>query len=225
MGILFITGIDTGIGKTYATGLLARFLLQQGKSVITQKIIQTGCEHTSEDIILHRKIMGINFTEEDKKNLTNPYIFTFPSSPHLAARRENVTIDTNTITTATEILAKKYDHVLIEGVGGIMVPLTDEITLLDYISERLYPILIISSSRLGSINHTLMTIEILKNRNLEVRGIIYNQFPKEKREIIEDSKSVFKKFLYKYDYPAVVIDMPLFDFNNIPEIDFSYLLI
>lgn len=86
--VLFITGIDTNIGKTFATGMIACALAGKGKKVITQKMIQTGCAEVSEDIEMHRKIQGIPFTEEDKTGLTCPYIFTYPCSPHMAAEKD-----------------------------------------------------------------------------------------------------------------------------------------
>lgn len=85
-GVYFVSGIDTDIGKTVATGVLAKQLLQQGKSVITQKPVQTGCKNIAEDIAVHRKIMGIPMQEADKQGLTMPEIFSYPASPHLAAR-------------------------------------------------------------------------------------------------------------------------------------------
>jgi len=91
--VLFISGIDTNIGKTYATGILARALAEKGKTVITQKMIQTGCTEVSEDIEMHRQLQDIPFTEEDKAGLTCPYIFTYPCSPHMAAERDGRTID------------------------------------------------------------------------------------------------------------------------------------
>lgn len=85
-GVYFVSGIDTDIGKTVATGMLAKQLLQQGKSVITQKPVQTGCQDIAEDIAVHRKIMGIPMQEADEQRLTMPEIFSHPASPHLAAR-------------------------------------------------------------------------------------------------------------------------------------------
>ena len=83
--VLFISGIDTNVGKTVATGMIAKALAKAGKKVITQKMIQTGCEHVSEDIEAHRQIQGLPFTDEDTQGLTCPYIFTYPCSPHMAA--------------------------------------------------------------------------------------------------------------------------------------------
>jgi dethiobiotin synthetase len=221
MGVMFITGIDTDIGKTYATGLAARFLRKQGQSVITQKIIQTGCKEISEDISLHRSIMEMEFTDDDRRRLTCPYLFEFPASPHLAAKLGQTSIDLDYITRATEELSRKYNNVLVEGAGGIYVPLNEDATLLDYLSARRCPIIIVSSSRLGSINHTLMTLDILKCRDLDVRGIIYNRYNDINSEIAEDSKNIFLKYLMKFGYPAVVVDMPRINLKDIPFIDFS----
>ena len=115
MAVIFITGIDTGIGKTYATGLLARYVHSLGKSVITQKIIQTGCSGSSDDIAAHRIIMGITPVADDEAGTTCPYLFTLPASPHLAAKLQDTLIDPDVISRATDDLAKKYDYVLVEG--------------------------------------------------------------------------------------------------------------
>ena len=95
--VLFVSGIDTSVGKTVATGLLAKALMVAGKRVITQKMIQTGCVEVSEDIEAHRQIQGIDFTEEDKAGLTCPYIFTYPCSPHMAAAKDGREIDLSVI--------------------------------------------------------------------------------------------------------------------------------
>ena len=87
--IYFISGIDTDAGKSYCTAYLARQLADNGKRVITQKFIQTGNTGHSEDIDLHRKIMGTGMTEEDREGLTMPEIFSYPCSPHLASRIDN----------------------------------------------------------------------------------------------------------------------------------------
>ena len=185
---LFITGIDTDIGKTIVTGLLAKYLLQKGKSVITQKLAQTGCVSFSEDIDVHRKIMEIPRTTFDNDGITCTYIFKFPASPHLSANMECKTIDVSKINNATKILSENFEYLLIEGVGGIHVPLNNNITTLDYLEQNKLPIVIVSSGKLGSINHTLMTLELAKNRNIEVLGIIYNSFQGENEIIKEDSK-------------------------------------
>lgn len=228
MNIIFITGTDTDIGKTLATGLMGRYLRQSSKTVITQKIIQTGCASSpvrhSQDVMCHRKLMGIEWGKLDASNVTCPYHFAFPGSPHLAAQMEDRTIDPRKITEATETLAEAYDIVLVEGVGGIYVPLTNSLALIDYLAERNYPLVVVTSSRLGSINHTLMTLDIAWQRGLEVLGVIYNRHPPEKPEIANDSKLVFKGFLKKFGYPDTVVDLPEIDVEKPPNIDFLPIL-
>ena len=117
--VYFVSGIDTDAGKSYATGFLAREWNKNGQRTITQKFIQTGNIGHSEDIDLHRRIMGISFTEEDKKGLTMPEIFSYPASPHLASQLDNRPIDFGKIKRATEELSERYDFVLLEGAGGL----------------------------------------------------------------------------------------------------------
>lgn len=222
--IRFITGIDTNIGKTYITGLIAKFLKNKGNEVITQKLAQTGCVEVSEDIELHRKIMGIALTSYDKDYTTCPYIFKFPASPHLSANLENVEINPEKISNATQKLVDNFEHVLVEGVGGIHVPLNNEISLLDYLEEKKYPLILVSSPKLGSINHTLLTLEVAKNRGLDIRGIVYNNCIEEEELIAKDSINVFKKYLVKYGFNPIVIEVPKIEDENYPEIDFSDLL-
>ena len=91
--IYFVSGIDTDAGKSVVTGLIARSLLHQGVNVITQKFIQTGCRGISEDILTHRRIMGIPVQDVDRDGTTCPYVMTYPASPHLAAEIDHLAID------------------------------------------------------------------------------------------------------------------------------------
>jgi dethiobiotin synthetase len=206
-GIYCITGIDTDIGKTVVTGLLGRYLRQQGQTVITQKIVQTGCSGISDDILRHRQLMGMELQDVDRDGLTCPFIFIKPCSPHLAALLEDKEIDCSVITTATTILRKEFDIVLLEGVGGLSVPLNSELTLLDYLEEVCYPLVLVSSPRLGSINHTLAALELAKGRGLQVVGIIYNRYFENDPRIAEDSAKVFSKYLRRYGFHDCVIDL------------------
>ena len=115
--VYFVSGIDTDAGKSYATGFLAREWNKNGHRTITQKFIQTGNVGHSEDIDLHRQIMGIPFTKEDQEGLTMPEIFSYPASPHLASQLDNRPIDFDKIKRATEELSERYDSVLLEGAG------------------------------------------------------------------------------------------------------------
>lgn len=175
--VFFISGIDTNVGKTIATGAIAKALAQAGRTVITQKMVQTGCERVSEDIEEHRRIQGIPFTEEDKAGLTCPYIFSYPCSPHMAAERDGKQINLERITQATRQLMARYEYVLVEGAGGLMVPNDMRSLAIDYVKEQGYPLLLVTSGKLGSINHTLLSLFVCERYGIEVKAIVYNQYP------------------------------------------------
>lgn len=205
--VVAISGIDTGIGKTYATGLLARTLLQRGKNIITQKIVQTGCIGIAEDILEHRRLMGIGLQKVDIEGLTCPYVFSYPASPHLAASRERVEIDILNIRRATFTLQKCYDLVLLEGVGGLLVPLTHDLLFADYIRDAGYDLILVTGTQLGSINHTLLSIEACVNRGIVLRGVIYNCFQCSEKMIADDTREVIHHYLKKKGLSAPVIDL------------------
>ncbi|MGL4293875.1 MAG: dethiobiotin synthase [Bacteroidales bacterium] len=199
-GVYFVTGIDTNVGKTAATGIIARELLAKGVNVITQKMIQTGCVNESEDIVEHRRIMNIPMQEADLNFDTCPYIFTYPCSPHLAARIDKKTIDRNKIKEATDRLAEQYEVVLLEGAGGVMVPVTDDYLTLDYMTDMHYPVILVTSGKLGSINHTLLSLEAIRQRGLDLAMLVYNLYPKADETIEQDTLKYLQKYLHNY-YP------------------------
>jgi len=222
MSILFVTGIDTGVGKTYAVGLIARSLMRGGKSTITLKVVQTGCSGFPEDIDTHRKIMGIGRTQDDMSGLTCPYLFKLPASPHLAARAEGAAVDPERIADAIGLLTARYDHLVVEGAGGLCVPLNDKTTILEFVADRDYPVALVSSPRLGSINHTLMSIELMRKHSIDLKGIVYNLSEKALPAIEADSRALFKKELVRHGYSPTIIDIPEVRIENWPEIDFGF---
>ena len=192
--VYFISGIDTGIGKTYTTGYLAKLWNEQGQKTITQKLVQTGNVDVSEDIEQHRKIMGMGWFPEDDSKLTMPEIFSYPASPHLA----------------TQQLAEKYEVVLLEGAGGLMVPLTTDLLSIDYIATKQLPVILVSSGRLGSINHTILSLEALKSRGLELYALAYNLNDESQDELIsKDTATYLKAYLATHFPQALWIDIPV----------------
>lgn len=207
--VYFISGIDTNIGKTYGTAFLAKYLMKEGQKVITQKMVQTGCVDKSEDIEMHRKLLGQPELPEDREGLTCPYIFTFPCSPHLAAEIDNRFIDCRFIDQCTErLLEKGYDTVLMEGAGGLMVPIHRDYLAIDFISDRKYPLVLVTGGRLGSINHTLMSLELCRLRGIEVAFVIYNDFLEEDHKISQDTLKYTDSYLKKYFPKAELLIMP-----------------
>lgn len=209
--IYFVTGIDTDAGKSIATGYLARQLMQSGKRVITQKLIQTGNTSMSEDIEVHRKMMGAGLLPEDVEHITCPFIFTHPCSPHLAAQIDQREININRINECTRILSDKYDVVLIEGAGGVMVPIKEDYLTIDFMEQQNYPVILVTSSKLGSLNHTLLTLEACKNRGLQIKSIIYNEFPIADPIIAADSYQYLERYIKENKMDTTLQRMPILD--------------
>lgn len=206
--IYFVSGIDTEIGKTYATGFLAKLWTEQGKKVITQKLIQTGNADISEDIQKHREIMGQGWFQEDHDKLTMPEIFSYPASPHLATRLDNREIDFQKIENATQTLAERFEIVLLEGAGGLMVPLTTSLLTIDYVAQHQFPVILVTSGRLGSINHTLLSLEALKSRGLKLHALVYNLKDESKDPLIsQDTSNYLKDYLAIYFPEAEWIEL------------------
>ena len=156
---LFITGIGTDVGKTIAAAIVTQAL-----EADYWKPIQAGDLDNSDTHKVQRYL-------SNTKTVLHPnsYALNTPASPHLAAALDNVTIDPATITEPQT----NNEHLVIEGAGGIYVPLNDTQTIADLIRND-YHVIIVSRDYLGSINHTLLTAEALQNRNLNIAGIIFN---------------------------------------------------
>lgn len=204
---LFITGTDTDAGKSYATGWLARYMMEQGLSVITQKFVQTGNRDYSEDIEVHRRIMGIEPQNVDILHVTAPVIFTYPASPDLAAKIDNTVLDTNIISEATNALLDQYNHVLIEGAGGIMVPLKDEYLTIDYIHDHKIPVVLVTNSKLGSINHTLLTLDAIRHKHLNLFAVIFNHYFDKDQLIAPDTRNYIKSWLDRHFPDTIFLEM------------------
>ena len=156
--------------------------------------------------------MGTGYLPEDKEGLTMPEIFSYPCSPHLAAHIDNRPIDFGKIERATRELARRYDIVLVEGAGGLMVPLTEEYLTIDYIAEKNYPLIFVTSGKLGSINHTLLSLEAVKHRGITLDTVLYNLYP-----TVEDTTIQNDTMQYIRDYLAR--HFPETKFEVVPEIN------
>lgn len=153
--------------------------------------------------------MGIGIQLEDKERRTCSYLFRKPASPHLAARLEGVTIDTNKIADDTKYLLQRYDVVLVEGAGGLMVPLNDECLNIEYVMNQKLPLILVTSSKLGGINHALLSIEACKNRNIDLQVLVYNRMPKDDPILADDALQVIRKYAL-----AAYPNMKIVDFRS-----------
>lgn len=207
----FITGIDTDAGKSVVTGVMARWLRSKGVRVITQKMAQTGNTESSEDIAAHRRIMGVAAFPEDAEGATCPYIFPFPAAPDLSARLAGKRIEFGVIRKATEQLKERYECVLTEGVGGLMVPLCGCRTVADYLTEYPCPVVLVCHGRLGSVNHALLSLEVCRNRGIRVAALVYNTGLAADPVIAEDTRRTLREAGERY-FPGIpLIDFPFWE--------------
>ncbi|WP_300503523.1 dethiobiotin synthase [uncultured Duncaniella sp.] len=196
--VYFVSGIDTDAGKSYVTGYLAAKLMKEGKSVVTQKFIQTGNVGFSEDIDLHRRLMGIPPLPEDIDHTTAPVIFSYPASAQLAARMDGREIDLSVIDNATAKLSERYDIVLVEGAGGLMVPITDDFFTIDYVTTRQLPLILVTNGVLGSINHAVLSLEAIKARGITLAAVIYNEHFDTDRIIGADTQAFLRRYVSRH---------------------------
>jgi dethiobiotin synthetase len=172
---IFITGTDTGVGKTYVAAGLATALRLQGVNVGVMKPAETGCAVRKGRLIPSDALKLMRAAEvSDPLSLVNPCRFRKPLAPSVAAEMERKKIDPERILIAYRELSQRHEFMIVEGAGGIMVPLSGAYLYLDLAAEMKSPVVIVARPSLGTINHTLLTISALKERGLAIAGIVIN---------------------------------------------------
>lgn len=189
MKSVFIGGTDTGVGKTLVCAYLADYFKSKGYNAIIQKWVQTGAGDLRPDIELATQLLNI---PKEKLNkflpFIMPYSFSYPASPHLAAMLENQKVDHERIISALYNLEEHYDSVTIEGSGGLMVPLNLDYLYIDIIEKLKLPVILVIGNKLGAINHSLLSIDALKRRKIQIVGLIFNNLIKDQeKRILEDN--------------------------------------
>ncbi|TBR25948.1 MAG: dethiobiotin synthase [Candidatus Nitrosotenuis sp.] len=170
----FITGTDTGVGKTCFTAGLALAMNASGINVGVMKPFATGIPqktgYQSEDV----KILADASGTKDAERLINPYFFPIPASPYMAANKLNAVIDIRIVLDAFEKLQSLHDVVLVEGIGGIMTPILKDYHVADLIKDMNLEALVVTGSQIGTINHTLLTCDACRRYGIKAKGIIIN---------------------------------------------------
>jgi dethiobiotin synthetase len=172
---IFVTGTDTGVGKTIVAASIARYLRDQGVSVgvlkpVTSGALESGEKLVSEDAELLRWAAKCTSSDDD----VSPYLLREPLAPSEAALRDGVTIRFERIRESFERLAAHHDFLVVEGAGGLLVPLADDLLVADLAKLLDLPLLIVARPDLGTVNHTLMTCECARSRGIEVLGVVIN---------------------------------------------------
>ncbi len=197
---VFITGTDTDVGKTIVTAGLLRQLRSAGVNAASMKPVQTGAEVSSDgkltapDLVVHHRAAGLS-PPSDEADLMAPYLYEPACSPHLAGRMADRYPDIGHIVDCARQLEARYEVLLVEGAGGVYAPLTESETMLDLMKALGYPVLLVSHRGLGTINHTLLSIEALRSRGLETMGVVFNEIEDVQPDFIkEDNPSAIESF-------------------------------
>lgn len=200
----WVVGTDTDVGKTFVTTLFMRQLQIQGYKVLPYKPVQTG-EVVEDDFKYYADTLSytqFSLQPLDSQAL-NTYSFLLAASPHYAAELEKETIDEHKILKVIETLQQQNATIICEGAGGLFVPLQSHttLTLLDVIKLSKLPVLLVAHTKLGTINHTLLSVNAIKAQNIELLGIVFNQFQQSALE--QNNIDTIRRFV---PVPTIVID-------------------
>jgi dethiobiotin synthetase len=184
VGALFVTGTDTGVGKTFVACAVAHALRSAGRRVGVLKPVETGVEADPEDA---RRLAT---AADDRAPLDElcPYRLRAPLAPSVAAARAGVTIDVERIVALIERRARMVDVLIVEGAGGLLVPVTATVTFLDLAARLHMPTLIVAANRLGTVNHCALTSRVARSAGLEVVGFVLSQ-PSPERDLSAESNA------------------------------------
>jgi len=187
----FIAGTDTGIGKTHAACALLHAFRQNGRSAVGMKPVAAGVEENgeNEDVTLLRNASSLTLDAA----LINPYCFREPIAPHIAAADEGVSVGLPRIREALAALQEQTDVVLVEGVGGLLVPLAEDFDAADLAVALALPVILVVGMRLGCLNHALLTMEAMQSRGLKMAGWIANRVDPQMRRFAENLATLERK--------------------------------
>ncbi len=175
---IFITGTDTGVGKTIVAAGLALALKHRGMKVGVMKPVATGCLGENDHRLVSVDAAYLfEAAENEYAPLTSPVRFRNPVAPSVASVYETREVDVGAIRSAYQQLQQHYDYILVEGIGGLLVPLKKNYLVANLIRDLDLPILIVSRPTLGTINHTLLTVDSALIRGFFIKGIIFNRSP------------------------------------------------
>lgn len=173
---LFVTATDTDVGKTYVCAGLAYALKKLGIDVGIMKPFACGVKQkigfSSNDLTILTNAAMV----DDAEDIINPFFFPIPASPYTAAKNLGVKIDIEHVMECFRKLDEIHDIVLVEGIGGIMTPILKDYAIIDLIKDLMANTIIVTSSKIGTVNHTVLTCNMCKNINIPIKGLIINNF-------------------------------------------------
>lgn len=168
----FITGTDTGVGKTLVSCALLHAFVAGGKRVVGFKPVASGCDNDYHNDDAKRLLLASNVLASYGQ--VNPYCFVHPVAPHISARDSGVRIEMARILTSFHELSAQSDEVIVEGAGGFLVPLNEKFDSADLARELGVPVILVVGMRLGCLNHALLTVRVIADYGLECAGWVAN---------------------------------------------------
>jgi dethiobiotin synthetase len=185
---LFVTGTDTGVGKTLIAGAIARILTDKGRNVGVFKPIAAGCKHTWDGLISNdTEFLAYCANSNLSLSTITPIGCRTSAAPIVSAAHDGTAIDFDRIAAAYNDVCQNSDIVIVEGIGGVRVPLTEQFDLLDLAVEFALPVVIVARPNLGTINHTLMTIDCIRAAELKIAGVVINGYNATESTVAEDT--------------------------------------
>lgn len=184
----FVTGTDTGVGKTVIAGAMARLAVELGARVGVMKPVATGCRHDPRLGLISADAEFLAHCADARENLetVNPVRYAGELAPMVAAEREHRPIDWKAIRTNWARL-RESDRVVVEGIGGLLVPIDGEHSVADLAAEMELPLVIVARPGLGTINHTLLTIEAARQRRLPIAAVVINSYQPDSATLAEET--------------------------------------
>lgn len=176
---LFITGTDTGVGKTWVTAAIARNLTDQGVRTGVYKPVCSGAVYSADGRLVYEDVerLAAATDEEFPRERIGPQTFVAPLAPPVAAARESSRVDSELLRSGADWWRGRVELLLVEGAGGLLSPITSTETVADLAAELGLPLVIVAAMRLGAVNHTLLTVEVARQRGLPIAGIVLNHLP------------------------------------------------
>jgi len=186
---VFITGTDTGVGKTVVSAALLCALKSAGVDAVYMKPVQTGCLKKpggliAPDLELVCSLAGLHPSKKEQQ-LMAPWRFAKACSPHLAAALEKRRISLPKIMKAFADLKRRHEFIVVEGAGGVLTPLARQLSMLDLMKALALPVIVVARPGLGTINHTLLTLRELRRAKLKIKGIVINHTGNTRKTVIE----------------------------------------
>jgi dethiobiotin synthetase len=215
---LFVTATDTDVGKTVIAGAIASYFLRQGSRVAVSKPIATGCVRRREGLVSQdAEFLASCADAHFPLDLICPQRYKEPLAPAVAADRAKQPLDWNAINRSLQLMTKGSDVMIVEGVGGILVPLDKDHTTLDLARWLNLPTIIVARPNLGTLNHTLLTIETLRRVNIPIAGVVINRYPAESASIAEENNPRYIEKYGKVPILAIVPNEPILKRPPLPE--------